>query len=321
MSLWFRWAACGFRREGRAHLDRLLLLSREDTPLRARALWLVGWLAAQEHALSAEELLAQAWTAAVMHADSDGLARIAHAYGVLALYREDASTAVRCLEEAARHRSTDPWFGPGPAHSWAMLAVALSVARPDRAKAAGRRAWEARHSDGDFWLYSTVLYAHALMERPTDSRLPRCAPAEKPWRRRSSSATPCSSQAPGRYWPACGAGHVPGPAAGPRGPVVAARRPRRAAAAFFTRTRWWSGGTGRFVTRAGPAAWPPIASARPHPASVTQCHHRMPSACESAGSAACWEDEPRTRDRASALHRRPSRHALRTGPRSRTAQG
>ncbi|MCZ0975711.1 hypothetical protein O1L55_39745 [Streptomyces albulus] len=50
VSLWFQWAACGFRREGRAHLDRLLRLSQEDTALRARALWLAGYLAAQENA-------------------------------------------------------------------------------------------------------------------------------------------------------------------------------------------------------------------------------------------------------------------------------
>ncbi|MGY5138708.1 ATP-binding protein, partial [Streptomyces nigrescens] len=162
VSLWFHWAACGFRREGRAHLDRLLLLSRDDTALRARALWLAGYLAAQEHAPgAAEALLDQAWTAAVMHADSDGLARIAHAHGVLALYRGDTAAAVACLEEAARHRSRDPWFGPGPAHSWALLAVALSPLDAERARAAARRAWETRHSDGDFWLYSTVLYACA----------------------------------------------------------------------------------------------------------------------------------------------------------------
>ncbi|MEU9117010.1 AAA family ATPase [Streptomyces sp. NPDC048483] len=166
VSLWFQWAACGFRREGRAHLDRLLLLSRGDTPLRARALWLAGWLAAQEHALAtAESLLDQAWTAAVMHADSDGLARIAHAHGVLALYREDTAAAVACLEEAAGHRPRDPWFGPGPAHSRALLAIALSPLDAEKAAAAARRAWESRHSDGDFWLYSTVLYARALTER------------------------------------------------------------------------------------------------------------------------------------------------------------
>ncbi|UQA91021.1 ATP-binding protein [Streptomyces halobius] len=166
VSLWFRWAACGFRREGRAHLDRLLLLSRDDTPLRARALWLAGWLAAQEHSLAtAEALLGQAWTAAVMHADSDGLARIAHAHGVLALYRDDTPAAVACLEEAAQHTSKDPWFGPGPAHSWALLAIALAPVDADRATAAARRAWEVRYSDGDFWLYSTVLYARALTER------------------------------------------------------------------------------------------------------------------------------------------------------------
>ncbi|MFJ9855727.1 ATP-binding protein [Streptomyces sp. NPDC101150] len=166
VSLWFRWGACGFRREGRAHLERLLLLSRDDTPLRARALWLAGWLAAQEHALTAAEaLLDQAWTAAVMHADSDGLARIAHAHGVLALYREDTGAAVACLEEAAGHRSTDPWFGPGPAHSWALLAIALSAVDAEGAAAAARRAWALRHSDGDFWLHSTILYARALTER------------------------------------------------------------------------------------------------------------------------------------------------------------
>ncbi|WP_310727480.1 AAA family ATPase [Streptomyces sp. N2A] len=166
VSLWFHWAACGYRQEGRAHLDRLLLLSRDDTALRARALWLAGYLAAQEHATAtAESLLDQAWRAAVMHADSDGLARIAHAHGVLALYRQDAATAVACLEEAARHHSRDPWFGPGPAHSWALLAIALAPHDATRAKTAAHRAWEARHSDGDFWLYSTILYAQALAER------------------------------------------------------------------------------------------------------------------------------------------------------------
>ncbi|MGD3111245.1 ATP-binding protein [Streptomyces sp. YGL11-2] len=166
VSLWFRWAACGFRYDGRAHLDRLLLLAPEDTALRARALWLAGHLAAQENAPgAAEPLLDQAWAAAVMHADSDGLARIAHTHGVLALYREDTATAVACLEEAARHTSRDPWFGPGPAHSWALLAIALAPHDAERATAAARRAWRSRHSDGDFWLYSTVLYARALIAR------------------------------------------------------------------------------------------------------------------------------------------------------------
>ncbi|MFE1175426.1 ATP-binding protein [Streptomyces sp. NPDC058773] len=166
VSLWFHWAACGHRREGRAHLDRLLLLSRDDTALRARALWLAGYLAAQEHAPgAAEALLDQAWTAAVMHADADGLARIAHAHGVLALRRGNSAAAVACLEEAAGHRSRDPWFGPGPAHSWALLALALSSLDAERAQAAARHAWENRHSDGDFWLYSTVLYACAATER------------------------------------------------------------------------------------------------------------------------------------------------------------
>lgn len=244
VSLWFLWAACGFRREGRAHLDRLLLLSPDDTPLRARALWLSGWLAAQEHALSAAEAtLARAWQAAVMHADSDGLARIAHAYGVLALYREDTGAAVRCLEEAARHRSADPWFGPGPAHSWALLAVALAVGDPAGAEAAARRAWAARHSDGDFWLYSTILYARALVERShgrPDAALRACRKALAAKRlvgdplfiagaramlaglRRGGNTGSPAANGPeaARWWQRGG----PGPRS----------------AAFFTRTRTWS---------------------------------------------------------------------------------
>ncbi|MFG2222451.1 ATP-binding protein [Streptomyces sp. NPDC048644] len=169
--LWFRWGACGFRSEGRAHLDRLLLLSRDDTALRARALWLAGWLAAQEHALgTADALLDQAWAAAVIHGDSDGLARVAHAHAVVALYRGDSATAVACLEEASGHRSLDVWFGPGPAHSRALLSMALAPTAPDEARDAARRAWEGRHCDGDFWLHSNVLYARALIEQAHGSR-------------------------------------------------------------------------------------------------------------------------------------------------------
>ncbi|MFE7317990.1 ATP-binding protein [Streptomyces sp. NPDC057555] len=166
VSLWFQWAACGYRREGRAHLDRLLPLVPEDSALRARALWLAGYLAAQVNApTAAEPLLARAWTAAVLHADTDGLARIAHAHAALALYREDTATAVACLEEAVQHTARDPWFGPGPAHSWALLAIALAPLDAARARSAARRAWETRHADCDFWLHSTILYAHALIER------------------------------------------------------------------------------------------------------------------------------------------------------------
>ncbi|MCZ0992022.1 hypothetical protein O1L44_01175 [Streptomyces noursei] len=118
-----------------------------------------------ERPAAAEPLLARAWQAAVMHADADGLARITHAHAVLALYREDTATAVACLEEAARHSSRDPWFGPGPAHSWALLAIALAPLDAVRARNAARRAWESRHADSDFWLHSTILYARALIER------------------------------------------------------------------------------------------------------------------------------------------------------------
>ncbi|OKI01871.1 hypothetical protein A6A06_12060 [Streptomyces sp. CB02923] len=138
VSLWFRWAVCGRRREGRAHLARLLRRSRDDTAVRARALWLAGWLAAQDHAhRTAEALLDRAGRAAARHADPDTLARVAHARGVLALRRADTRTAVACLRRAAGHAWQDAWYGPGPAHSQVLLAIALAAPGPASGPAPG----------------------------------------------------------------------------------------------------------------------------------------------------------------------------------------
>ncbi|WP_050507060.1 hypothetical protein [Streptomyces rimosus] len=131
VSLWFRWAVCGRRREGRAHLGRLLRHCGDDTAVRARALWLAGWLAAQDHAhRTAESLLDRAARAAARHADADTLARVAHARGVLALRRADTGTAVAWLRRAAAHTYQDAWYGPGPAYSQVLLAIALAASGP-----------------------------------------------------------------------------------------------------------------------------------------------------------------------------------------------
>ncbi|MFI9230040.1 LuxR family transcriptional regulator [Streptomyces rimosus] len=131
VSLWFRWAVCGRRREGRAHLGRLLRHYGDDTAVRARALWLAGWLAAQDHAhRTAESLLDRAARAAARHADADTLARVAHARGVLALRRADTGTAVAWLRRAAEHTYQDAWYGPGPAYSQVLLAIARAASGP-----------------------------------------------------------------------------------------------------------------------------------------------------------------------------------------------
>ncbi|MEU7189668.1 ATP-binding protein [Streptomyces sp. NPDC045369] len=136
VSLWFRWADCGRRGEGRAHLARLLRHSRDDTAVRARALWLAGWLAAQDHAhRTAESLLDRAGRAAARHADPDTLARVAHARGLLALRRADPRTAAACLRRAAEHTYQDAWYGPGPAHSQVLLAITLAAPEPTNAPA------------------------------------------------------------------------------------------------------------------------------------------------------------------------------------------
>ncbi|WP_050502464.1 ATP-binding protein [Streptomyces monomycini] len=131
VSLWFRWAVCGGRGEGRTHLARLLRQSRDDTAVRARALWLAGWLAAQDHAhRTAESLLDRAGRAAARHADPDTLARVAHVRGILALRRSDTRTAAACLRRAAEHTYQDAWYGPGPAHSQVLLATTLAAPDP-----------------------------------------------------------------------------------------------------------------------------------------------------------------------------------------------
>ncbi|KAA6223468.1 LuxR family transcriptional regulator [Streptomyces albofaciens JCM 4342] len=138
VSLWFRWAVCGRRREGRAHLGRLLRRCGEDAAVRARALWLAGWLAAQDHAhRTAESLLDRATHAAARHADADTLARVAHARGVLALRRADTGTAVAWLRRAVEHAYQDVWYGPGPAYSQVLLAIALAASGPAGVPAPG----------------------------------------------------------------------------------------------------------------------------------------------------------------------------------------
>ncbi|MFC7303895.1 ATP-binding protein [Streptomyces monticola] len=124
LDLWFWWAVCGNAADGRDVLDRLLPLSDETSPLRARVLCLTGWLAASTGAEGAEGLLRQAWTAAVMAGDVATVGHVAHVQGMVALCTGDAERALGLLREAVHMVPADPVHGPPAALSHLALGIA-----------------------------------------------------------------------------------------------------------------------------------------------------------------------------------------------------
>lgn len=164
VDLWFWWAVCGHAAEGRAHLRRLLPLGRADTVGRGQALWLAGWLAACTGAPEAEELLGQAWRAAVLSGDDATIGRVAHVQGVIALRDGETERAIEHLREAAHTVPVHADHGPPAAVSWAGLAVAQARVRPADALHSVRRASAGTQTRHDIWARSMTQYAHALVE-------------------------------------------------------------------------------------------------------------------------------------------------------------
>ncbi|MGW0905191.1 ATP-binding protein [Streptomyces sp. NPDC002853] len=164
VDLWFWWAVCGHAAEGREHLRRLLPLGPADTVGRGQALWLAGWLAACTGAPEAEELLGQAWRAAMLCGDDATIGRVAHVQGVIALRDGETERAIEHLREAAHTVPVHADHGPPAAVSWAGLAVAQARVRPADALHSVRRASAGTQTRHDIWARSMTQYAHALVE-------------------------------------------------------------------------------------------------------------------------------------------------------------
>jgi predicted ATPase len=103
-ALWFYWLACGYAREGRHWLNRLLALDTRSSPERANALWTSAWAGLmQGDTAHASAMLADCWSLAHRLDDELILSAAAQVSGITELLRNDQARAVEYFEEAIRH--------------------------------------------------------------------------------------------------------------------------------------------------------------------------------------------------------------------------
>ncbi|MDI3387699.1 hypothetical protein QIS99_16045 [Streptomyces sp. B-S-A8] len=164
VALWFWWGVCGHTGQGRSYLQRLLPLSPEATLLRARALWLAGWLAVRCGEDDAAEALRAAGEVAVLVGDDTTLGHVADASGVLAAFLGDRDLAIACLRDAVRLIPEEVCYGPSVAHSWAVLACNQAHTSLAAARRSVRYAVALRRTRDDRWARCTTAYALAFVD-------------------------------------------------------------------------------------------------------------------------------------------------------------
>ncbi|MEW2807998.1 LuxR C-terminal-related transcriptional regulator [Streptomyces massasporeus] len=163
-TLWFYWHACGASREGLYWLDRALAAAPEQTPERARGLWVAGLLAAatrdfprgRRHATEALAL-------ARALGDAPEAAHAEYVIGVIRLFGDD-------LPGALRHFETTVARGPVPGQHLSLvgldqveLACALGfLGEAERAVEVCEQALKLCERHGEQWVRSYVLRMLAL---------------------------------------------------------------------------------------------------------------------------------------------------------------
>ncbi|MDI3405002.1 hypothetical protein QIS96_14385 [Streptomyces sp. B-S-A6] len=164
VALWFWWGVCGHTGQGRSYLQRLLPLFPEVSLLRARALWLAGWIAVRCGEGDAADALREAGEVAVLVGDDTTLGHVADASGVLAAYAGDRELALACLEEAVQLIPEDVFYGPSVAHSWAVLACNQAHTSIAAARRSVRTAVALRRTRDDRWARCMTGYALAFVD-------------------------------------------------------------------------------------------------------------------------------------------------------------
>lgn len=104
-NLWTYWSAVfGSLAEARNYLSQGLTLDTEQTPTRAKALWVSGWLALRQGDLTdtAAELAAECQTLAEHTTDSHALAYSIHLEGLVAYFDGRTDDAIQRLHDARR---------------------------------------------------------------------------------------------------------------------------------------------------------------------------------------------------------------------------
>jgi predicted ATPase/DNA-binding CsgD family transcriptional regulator len=113
-ALWFFWIACGYIRDGRYWLDRMLALDTEPSPVRARALWTNGWVAIlQGDTAGGLALLEECRVIAGRIGDETALSHGIQLTGAARLWDNDPARGAELLDHAlVRHRAAGAWTAP-----------------------------------------------------------------------------------------------------------------------------------------------------------------------------------------------------------------
>jgi non-specific serine/threonine protein kinase len=162
-TLWFYWAGCGMLGEGRHWLDRALETSAAG-PLRAKALWVNGYVATLQGDIPAStRMLEECHRYAVEAGDGPALAYSTHRLACTHLIGDDLDLADNLFEQAmALYR------GQGTVNSHTMLAgieLAISATFQHDFAAAERLCVEAKavgEEHGELWAQAYAIYVLAL---------------------------------------------------------------------------------------------------------------------------------------------------------------
>jgi non-specific serine/threonine protein kinase len=165
-ALCFYWIACGLVREGRHWLDRALALAPEPSSVRAKALWVNGWIMITQGDLAeGTSTLRECQDLAGRVGDEVALTHAIHKLGLATLFGGDMAPGVTLMEEAlARFRTL------GELNSIVVMAqVQLAMTSSfegglDHAAALCREARAISAERGECWALSSALYALARVE-------------------------------------------------------------------------------------------------------------------------------------------------------------
>jgi non-specific serine/threonine protein kinase len=175
VSLRYFWVACGFNREGRHYLGRLLALhpapDPAPDPVLTDALWVYAWLAVADGDLAeVDAQLAQCRRHARHHDDPRAAGWITFIAGAATMIRGDPLRAAALAVQAAEQHRHGGDTGIGLLQALVLQAMSLSLAgHADRAIAVTHDCRALCDQYGERWMRSYSDYVRALAELRRDA--------------------------------------------------------------------------------------------------------------------------------------------------------
>ncbi|MEE6164577.1 MULTISPECIES: protein kinase domain-containing protein [unclassified Mycolicibacterium] len=163
-ALWFFWIATGLTSEGRRWLERGLALDKRPTDIRARALWVAGYLSTlEENIVAARAMLDECAPLAAQLGDADAAAWAVQLDGMTKMSEGDLPGARRLLAEALDlHRATGSRLGILDT-SFYLVGVTALLGDTETAMQVCTDAVELCDTLGERWLKSYMLWDRALV--------------------------------------------------------------------------------------------------------------------------------------------------------------